>query len=69
MAVVVGVVVASQGQQLTLQCLAFWGEEDNETSSFTWIICSGDELKARLAFAVLIAQGVDGARDSAVREV
>jgi len=69
MAVVVGLVVASDRQQLSLQCLALWGEKDKKSPALLWIVCSGDEVEARLAFAVFIAQGMNGARDGAVRKI
>lgn len=66
---VVGVVVTSEGQQLTLQCFALWGEKDKESPALLWISCSGDEIESGFALAVFIAQGVNCARDSAAREV
>jgi hypothetical protein len=69
MAVVVGVVVASEGKQLAFQRFALRRKEDKESPALLWIFCGGHQVETRLALAVLIAQGVNGARDGTVRKV
>lgn len=49
--------------------MALGSEEDQETSAFFWVTFNGDQIKARLSFAVDGTKGLNGAADSTVGEV
>lgn len=66
---VVGLVVASEGKQLAFQRFALRCKEDKESPALLWIFFGGHQVEARFALAVLIAQGVNGARDGTTRKV